>query len=67
MLSHDVDHKFERLCRAELSIALFELALFNHFEVEDVVDQADKQINLRYHDQNDAPLSFVNSHLQQAL
>ena len=67
MLSHDVNHKFERLCRAELSITLFELALFNHFEVENVVYHADKQIDLRYHDENDAPLSLIKSHLQQAL
>ena len=67
VLSHDVDHKFERLCRAEPSVALFELALFDHFEVENVVDQADKQIDLRYHYENNASLSLVKSHLQQAL
>ena len=67
MLSHDINDKLESLDWAKLSDVPFKLVLINHLEIKDVVDKANKEIGLRYHDQNDASLSLVECHLQQAL
>ena len=56
-----VDDKFECLCRVEGLDSLFKLVLLHHFEIEYVVDEANQQIDLGNHCQDDSALHLVIS------
>ena len=67
LLGKDVENEFECFHWVEVLAARDKVTLLYHFHIKDIIDEANKQINLTDDDNDRSSLGLVYNFLEQTL